>query len=453
MKTRSSPSKKAAPTTTTAPAVPPLVEDKDPPVMVLLPEHDRANSRLLSLENPRTGELNKYFFDPALGVFEFKKITPPSDTHRSILTVYDSPAPDGLSGVDPKNEQSSSDGYITKTAFTLVATPIDPIWLVLPVLSPSRNDAGPKIASSKRLFQPIDDLSDTIPETSIDLRYFLNEESFRETLAASMESVCETVDAGDKKLYRLSEEKLFRKIIAIAKQFAGNTLPSSMEDYFVRRALERPVLAVKRNDSSAKVDVDTPESQPNADSQSSISISTPSTLESQSTMESQSSFSTTTTTISTPATELSSFTSTTSASEPTETDAPDNIVKLLRIRTALQFILASYIPLHISTKVNTYISSPKSPIDFTPLNTHLADLASLRAEALASRSMGDFSRKRTLDDEGAESREEKKRRLAEEERKKKLGESKGVRDLKKVNTTGMKKMGDFFKKAASKAKA
>lgn len=53
------------------------------------------------------------------------------------------------------------------------------------------------------------------------------------------------------------------------------------------------------------------------------------------------------------------------------------------------------------------------------------------------------------EDDAAETRAEKKRRKEEEEEKKKAGESRGIRDLKKVDTKGMKKMSDFFGKAAA----
>ena len=61
--------------------------------------------------------------------------------------------------------------------------------------------------------------------------------------------------------------------------------------------------------------------------------------------------------------------------------------------------------------------------------------------------MGD-GRKRALDDdeEAAAEREEKKRKKEDDERRRKAGESRGVRDLKKVNVQGMKKMSDFFGK-------
>ena len=73
-------------------------------------------------------------------------------------------------------------------------------------------------------------------------------------------------------------------------------------------------------------------------------------------------------------------------------------------------------------------------------------MARLRQEAQAARSAGgDYSsRKRGAD--GDEERAEIKRRKEEEEKRKKAGLSRGVRDLQKVNTAGMKKMSDFFRK-------
>ncbi len=52
------------------------------------------------------------------------------------------------------------------------------------------------------------------------------------------------------------------------------------------------------------------------------------------------------------------------------------------------------------------------------------------------------------DDEALGIRAEKKRKKEEEDKRKKSGESRGVRDLKKVDTTGMKKLSDSFGKGA-----
>ena len=79
----------------------------------------------------------------------------------------------------------------------------------------------------------------------------------------------------------------------------------------------------------------------------------------------------------------------------------------------------------------------------------------MRAEALSTRSLSDFSKKRNLDDddEAAEERAEKKRKQEEDDKRKKSQESRGVRDLKKVNVSGMKKMSDFFAKKGPTAKS
>jgi hypothetical protein len=137
-----------------------------------------------------------------------------------------------------------------------------------------------------------------------------------------------------------------------------------------------------------------------------------------------------------------------SASETATITAPEGIPYLLRLRTALNFIMTSYLPPHLQKNLQTLLQfASSSTIDFTPLNAHLSHLADLRQQALASRSLGDYSRKRGLD-EDEETRAEKKRKKDEEEKRRKAGESRGVRELKKVNVKGMKKMSDFFAKKA-----
>jgi hypothetical protein len=133
-------------------------------------------------------------------------------------------------------------------------------------------------------------------------------------------------------------------------------------------------------------------------------------------------------------------------------DDSDDICRLQRISVALEFMKESYLPSALSSRIDELLASQDSPLDLKPLTNRLKELATLRAEAIASRGVSDFSRKRGLDDEEVENRAETKRRKEEEEKKAKASESRGVRDLKKVNTTGMKKMSDFFGKAAVKKK-
>lgn len=93
-------------------------------------------------------------------------------------------------------------------------------------------------------------------------------------------------------------------------------------------------------------------------------------------------------------------------------------------------------------------------IDFGPLDQHLAKVKEAKAEVQALRSLSDnISRKRGCldDDDAAEARAEKKRKKDEEDQRKKA-ESRGIKQLKKVDTSGMQKLSSFFTKGP-KAKA
>jgi hypothetical protein len=142
---------------------------------------------------------------------------------------------------------------------------------------------------------------------------------------------------------------------------------------------------------------------------------------------------------------------TSSTSAHPEIDAPCGIPELLRLRTALDFILSSYLPHHLKAVLTKTLES-NTIIDFAPLNSHLAHLSELRAEVFALRSISaNLSHKRPMedDDEAAQAREEKKRKKDEEERRRKQ-ESRGVKQLRKVDVSGMKKLSEWFGKPKAK---
>jgi hypothetical protein len=130
----------------------------------------------------------------------------------------------------------------------------------------------------------------------------------------------------------------------------------------------------------------------------------------------------------------------------------DHTTRLLQISTALSFMKESYLPATLALRLDEILASAESPVDFKPLKDRLKEIAELRAQALASRDMSNFTRKRGLDDEEEDTRAEKKRRKDEEEKKAKAAESQAVKNLKKVNTNGMAKMSSFFAKAPPKKK-
>lgn len=323
-------------------------------------------------------------------------------------------------------KDSSSAGYVNMSAEIFVATPFDPIFVLLPLVDRPASESRTKTAEG--LFQPFDDLVDENLHDDGHLRHVLTDPTFRPTLLRAMDQICDSVDGGDEQLYRLSMHKLCEYIFRMAKRVVENGLPPSLEDRFVTRYLEAPILSVKREISTLST-VDTKDLVPDR--------LTPDTSDSQSSIGSN--------TNSVAVSEASSATS----FEVEELAPPSDLRYLQRLRTAMSFISTSYLDPRLAARLAALSHDNRALADFAPLDEHLQRLAKLRVEALATRPLSDFSKKRNLDDDEAdEERAEKKRKQNEEDKKRKSQESRGVRDLKKVDVSGMKKMSDFFAKRA-----
>jgi hypothetical protein len=381
----------------------------------ILPSKRSENARFLTLESPSSGSPNRYFFDPQNGgLYEFTSVASTPWAPRSIL----------LTPKRGEEEESGKDSkaYVTKKAELLVATPIDVLFFMLPIIAPEENTS-----STRNMFQPLDDILDSQDELAPHLRHILYDVTFRPTLERRMQAICDTMEAGDETLYRFKEKKLVDELIAKAERMITQGLPTSLEERFVRTVLDPPLMSIKKEEVKSIVSTTT-----NEESQESEILETQSTTTTTVTVTSEEQSG-----AETPATQLSTV---------EDISSSDAITRLLRLRIALSFMKQSYLPPHLSNSIDELLNSPESPSDFKPLDDHLKELAVLRAEANASLQVGNYTRKRGYDDEDGESQAEKRRKKEEEEKKKKLAESRGVRDLKKVNTSGMKKMSDFFKK-------
>ena len=432
-----------------------LLQADGPPRVLVLPEGASLEARICTLSHPRTLTPSRYYFDPDNGLYEFMCVAAPQSIRRSwligrqtkpvnqkddappgkTLANEDEPEPEGAQANEGANEEANdrpiSDGYIMKNAEMLIATPIDYLFLLLPAFT---YDPQSKPPTSKRLFFSADDLLERLSETSKHFEYISNHEQTRLAMEQRLRAVCDTLDAEDEEMYRLNDEKLLRELVLKAKSMVAKGLPASMEEHFIRKALETPVMVVKHEESSvpdmtmSQIDMTT--------SESSMSEA----IDSQNSTTSEDST----------ATSLSTATDMTVPAAVTPMMNTGELYHLLRLRTALSYIISSYIPVPIAEPLNALISSGQSLLDFRILDQRLANIAKMRAEALASRSFGDFSRKRSMyeDDDAAETRAENKRRKEEDEKKKKASESRGIKDLKKVDTRGMKKMSDFFGKVA-----
>lgn len=402
----------------------------NPPKLVVLPRAASPDAKVVTLPNPRYSKPTRYLACPETGLYEFTCISAPKTTPRSWLIETSVPPQDG----EPARSPPQAEGQISKTADLYLATPIDPLFLVIPALT----TPAPK-SDGKRLFVSSDDHFDKLPEDASHLSAVLCIERIRESFEARLKCVCDTVKVGDETLFRISDEKLLGEVLKKARCMAEGSLPSSMEEKFVRKALEAPILSQKRE----------PARPVEATAETLASgVATPDTESG----ESQAS-----TTTDGVAASAESRASTAATSIPEEgaiaedtvkaaIQASDEVLALQRTKVAFDFICASYIPAEVSKRLAETLKDGKSSdVDFGPLEEYLAQLSKLRADAMASRSLGDYSKKHARDEEEDEAREEKKRKV-EEEKKKKALESRGVRDLKKVNTVGMRKLSDFFKK-------
>ncbi|KAK3402259.1 ribonuclease H2, subunit B [Sordaria brevicollis] len=362
--------------------------DSPPQIFILPTTASTSSSRIVTLQNPRYGKPTRYLVCPSSGFHEFTKISSPAKAPRSWL--IDSAS----NGTTPAQTTKESDLF--------VATPIDPLFLVLPALAAG---VGEK---KKQMFLSAEDHFDAISEqnseTGLRKNHLLEVLKWPETralLEKRMKAVCDTVEAGDEVMFRLNETKLVEELIKKAKRMSETEggLPRSMEEKFVGKALEAPIVGVRTVTSLTRSNTTTTVESQDGDEKM---VET----------KTEVSLSEATTAVATPVNEV------VAALTPSA-----EILRLQRLRVSLNFLLSSYLP--------------------PSLATHLKSLLS----TLASRSHSDFSRKRIAgDEEDAYERAEKKRKKEEEEKVKKAGVSRGVKELAKVNTRGMMKLTSFFQK-------
>ncbi|KAI0888195.1 uncharacterized protein GGS22DRAFT_198041 [Annulohypoxylon maeteangense] len=412
-------------------------ESLNPPKLFILPTKTTKDARIVSLPNPRYGKPTRYLVCPETGIYEFTKIAAPKSTPRSWLIECES-----TDKVEQKTSEDSAElrAYITKGADLYIATPVDPIFLLLPAFA----DQSSKTKDGKRMFVTSDDHLDSIRSDSSHLSEILRWGKVRTLLESRMAAICDTKEAGDETMFRFNEEKLLAEVLGKARKMSEQPLPKSMEDKFVAKTLEAPVVGVKRENTTGteKTPIQIEPSEPTS------GASTPK-VESVDSQSSNSSTDTTTTSVS----DAPTATTSVAADEPSAVEeiptlhASPEVVKLQRLRIAFAFICSAYItPAQAALLQKKLANADEVKVNFAPLDAYLTQITQLRQEATAARGMGDYSRKRVMDEEEMAERGEKKRRKDEDEKRKKAGESRGVRDLKKVNTVGMKKMSDFFKK-------
>jgi hypothetical protein len=374
----------------------------------------------MCLNDPVRNRPTRYLYCPESGFYEFTKISTPHADPRSWMLQYEKKTPDEQSESrvpDQESKQKSSEGYIAESQDLFVATPFDPVFFLIPILSPPPSPSKSS-KSRKDMFLTLDDHVDEAPGVSSQFKQLLRTKTAR-LLQHRLKAVCDTVEVADEIMFRLSLTKTAEEMMARARKVALNGLPKSMEEHFVSKPLEPPAQLGRTTDPPASAKTSNREVPPGD-----------------------------------PANQIEKD-QTAEPSKSQEATVPDGLTELQRTRTALDFITRSYLPPRLQTQVKDTLSRVYSS-EFAPLDTYMAAQNAYRAEAQALRAISDnISRKRSAadNDEAAELRAEKKRKKEEEDAKRKT-ESRAMKELKKVDTTGMKKISSFFTKGpAAKAKA
>ena len=385
--------------------------DERPMRTCIFPKAASSEARILSLPNPSNGQLSRYLYCPRSGFFEFTQIKSPISSPQSCLLIP-GPREDAADDTDT----DFGNGYVIQDAHILVATPIDARLFLTPLFKPGMlNERG-----RPHMARLTEDLLEELARTSAHMRMLLRYPSARRLFEQELAKVCECVDALGETAYRLESLGLLSLLLRKAEIIVRDAWPPSLEKH-VQKRLEIPAAIVAMRDASQSTSNDD-QSEPGAEEAQQVNH----TLDSPGRIR---------------------------KTEQPPLGPSEEVIRQLRVRTALDFILSSYVPAKLKTYFEKVVSSPNCQmVDFQAMQTYLDGVEKLKTEAQALRSISDnVSRKRPAeeDDELQEARNEKRRKKDEEEKRRKQ-ESRATKDLKKVDTSGMKKLSSFFnKKAAS----
>ncbi|RKF82348.1 putative ribonuclease h2 subunit b protein [Golovinomyces cichoracearum] len=411
-----------------------MVHGTHSPQVLILPNDTSENARLISLKNPRCSKSSRYLICPVKGLFELKEVAGNTSLRRSWFLHPDIEGKPKDKKLDEIDIYSEPTGHTMQRADLLIATAIDPLFIILPSLMPL-----PEIKSSKslkKLFLSRDEYLERLISHSPQISNFLETSSMRELFSYRIAAVCDMLDVDGEKLYRMNEDKLVEELLRKAMKMANGGLPTSIEESIVKRSLEIPNTGMKYEEDHQPV-----HRADGAKVGSSLGLET---------SHRQGSLS------SNICDAKASKVPTDRSPTPAKSIAPEHeqqeavleleIINLLRTRVSLSYIFSNYISPHICEILREKLIKSKTLIDFGPLDVRLAHVSKLRQNSLCARSNDDFSRKRSrLDDGEPNFKVEKKSK--EESKKSNAICSRGVKVLKKANISGMKKMSEFFKKS------
>ena len=213
----------------------------------MLPKHISESSRILTLPNPATRAPNRFLLCPEYGFYEFTRVAAPKKACRSWLLAPDQDQAETERG----SQQQGDQGYVLQNPHMMVATQIDPLFLLLPALAGDETSGRPE----QEYLSP-SDYMERLAESSEPFRRILQSNAggkLEILFEARLLEVCDMMDAGDERLYSLSKQNLLAVLTEKAKRMVRKGLPASMEERFVKRELAVPILSVKREESSISI--------------------------------------------------------------------------------------------------------------------------------------------------------------------------------------------------------
>jgi len=386
-----------------------LEADDDLHRVFILPKNVGNGTRIIYLPHPATSAPAAFVFCHETGrVFELTKVAAPKAAARSWLITADQMMRTDSIEMAPAQSDSLQKGYIVRNADALTATPFDPVFLLLRLFPVGKSQ-------ERNSFRLGDDYLELLSEQDPVVAQLLRSEGFSKTMLKRLECICESQDIGDEKVYKPSNEKLARLLVDKAcRMVISMSWPASMDEGVVKKELDIPSVHIH-----ALPQVDT-----------------------------------------TPSAEVTNSTAASAAEELSQTtsqlDIESGVIDVMRMQKALEYLLSAYVPKALRNDMEILFKDAKiksiTPLlDPTLLQAHLDKIKAAKAEAMALRSLSDnISRKRGADDEEmADARAEKKRKKDDEDKKAK-SESRNLKQLKKVDTTGMKKLSSFFTRASAK---
>src|ERR1700760_2457497 len=109
--------------------------DANPSKLFILPTDASQEARIVTLPDPASGQPSRFYICPEKGLYEFNEISAPRSDPRSWLLSSDGHVLQDASKAENGEGKSliTRPAYLSRSQSLFVATPIDALFLLLPI--------------------------------------------------------------------------------------------------------------------------------------------------------------------------------------------------------------------------------------------------------------------------------------------------------------------------------